>query len=163
MPEQNLEDLLTIKRLAREGVRTMTRPERITKAKELRAQLTEKLLEADEIRTQLKLYSNSYNRREEIDWQDNDRRVDALDKVIEGSGIMRKEIAQYLGVTSTYLSRIFRSKQSPLSLQMEQEIRNSIADLDTERRIRVNKARADKVRKGEPDGSKSDAGETPVA
>ena len=150
MPEQNLKDLLEIKRIAERGAaqRTMTRPERITKAKDLRAQLAAKECEAAEIRSQLKFYSSSYNRREEIDWQDNDRRAAELDKLIEDSGIMRKEIARYLGITPSYFSRVIRSKRQPLSHQMEQEIRNAIADLDTERRIRVNKARADRVRKG---------------
>ena len=165
---QNLKDLLKIARLARQGAaqrnsERLTRPERIAKAKEIQARLAENEREHAELCKELKLYSNHYNRREEIDWKDNDRRAAELDKLIEDSGIMRKEIARYVAITPSYLSRLLRSKRQPLSHQMEQEIRNAIADLDTERRIRVNKARADRLKKGKPDGSTADAGASPVA
>ena len=76
---------------------------------------------------------------------------------------MRKEIARYLGITPSYFSRLLRSKRQPLSHQMEEEIRDAIVHLDTERRINANKARADRLKKGKPDGSTADAGASPVA
>ena len=165
---QNLKDLLKIQRLARQGAaqrnsERLTRPERITKAKEIQARLAENEREHAELCKELKLYSNHYNRREEIDWKDNDRRAAELDKLIEDSGIMRKEIARYLGITPSYFSRLLRSKRQPLSHQMEEEIRDAIVHLDTERRINANKARADRLKKGKPDGSTADAGASPVA
>ena len=168
MPEQNLADLLKIQRIARQGAaqrnsERLTRTERITKAKEIQARLAEKERECAELRKELKLYSNHYNRREEIDWKDNDRRAAELDKLIEDSGIMRKEIARYLGITPSYFSRLLRSKRQPLSHQMEEEIRDAIVHLDTERRINANKARADRLKKGKPDGSTADAVASPVA
>ena len=86
---QNLKDLLEIKRLARQGAaqrnsERLTRPERITKAKEIKARLAENEREHAKLCKELKLYSNHYNRREEIDWKDNDRRAAELDKLIRG-------------------------------------------------------------------------------
>ena len=157
-------DLLEIQRMARQGAaQRMTRPERITKAKEIKARLAENEREHAKLCKELKLYSNHYNRREEIDWKDNDRRAAELDKLIEDSGIMRKEIARYVAITPSYLSRLLRSKRQPLSQQMEEEIRDAIVHLDTERRINANKARAERFRKGKSDGSKADAGAPPVA
>ena len=155
MAEKNLEDLLLIQRLAREGQlareahQPKTRVERNTRAGQLRALIDEKEREVAELKKEYRLYHGTYNRREEVDWEDNDNRVTALEKLIADIEIKRKDIALYLGITPTYLSRVLRAKRQPLSHQLEKDIRQAIVDLDTERRIRMNKARADQLKKRE--------------
>ena len=76
MAEKNLEDLLLIQRLAREGQlareahQPKTRVERNTRAGQLRALIDEKEREVAELKKEYQLYRGTYNRHEEIDWED---------------------------------------------------------------------------------------------
>ncbi len=107
-------------------VQMLPRPERLEKAKELLAEIRELERRLAEKRREYRQYSL----RERVDWKDNDDRVAAVNQLIEKSGLPRKTIAAYVGITRGHLSVVLSVKRARLTRQLEQDIRNAVAALE---------------------------------
>ena len=83
-----------------------------------------------------RLYARDYQRRETIDWEDNDARVERLNESIRQSGLTRTEIAAYAGISRGYLSAVLGPKrEAPLGRKLELRIAKALRDLVEKRRI----------------------------
>lgn len=111
----------------------LTRPERMLRAKQLRAQIQALEQKLVELRREYRRYSP----QERVDWKDNNDRVAALNRLIERSGLLRKHIAAYVGITQGHLSVVLTVKRARLTRQLEQDIRSAVAVLERNRRIEM--------------------------
>lgn len=108
-------------------VQVLPRPERVEKAKELLAEIRELERRLAEKRREYRQYSL----RERVDWTDNNDRVAAVNRLIDRSGLPRKTIAAYVGITQGHLSVVLSVKRARLTRELEQDIRNAVAALET--------------------------------
>lgn len=120
-------------------IRHLTRPQREAKARELAGKLAEAKKLVGNLQRQFNQYSRKYVRHDQVDWKQNERRVERLRGVVAQSRLLKKDIAAYLGMTPQHLGRYFR-EALPLSSQIEREIEQAVRELLEERRIQMNKA-----------------------
>ena len=83
-----------------------------------------------------RLYARDYQRRETIDWKDNDARVERLNESIRQSGLTKTAIAAYAQISRGYLSAVLGPKrEAPLGRKLEFRIGEAVRDLVEKRRI----------------------------
>ena len=126
----------------------LTRPQREARARELAGKLAEAKKEVGRLQRQFNQYSRKYVRHDQVDWEENERRVERLRGVVAQSRLLKKDIAAYLGMTPQNLGRYFRG-ELPLNSQLEREIEQAVRELLEERRIQMNKAFAVAAKKGD--------------
>ena len=100
-------------------------------------QLLDQIQTLEQQLVELRKEYRRYSPRERGDWKDNNDRVAAVNRLIERSGLLRKHIAAYVGITQGHLSVVLKVKRARLTRQLEQDIRNAVAVLERKRRIEM--------------------------
>lgn len=111
----------------------LTRPERMLRAQQLRKQIQALEQKLEDLRREYRRYSP----REQVDWKDNNDRVASVNRLIERSGLLRKHIATYVGITQGHLSVVLKVRRARLTRQLERDIRSAVAVLERKRRIEM--------------------------
>ena len=157
-PPDNISDeIIEMRRRAQAGQITRpTRPQRAARAKELASEITARKKELGGLLHEYKRTARPYLRHEEVNWEENDARLERLNRIIETARVERQEVAAYLGMTAQNLRLYFRGRM-PLSPQLEQDIERAVRELVEERRIQLNRAFALSVkRKAKENGGSED-------
>ena len=100
----------------------LTSPERMLEAQQLREQIQPLEQALVELRKEYRRY-RSWG---QVDWKDTNNRVAALNQLIKKNGLLRWDIAAYVGITKEHHSVVLSVKRARLTRQLQQDIRNAV-------------------------------------